>query len=66
MEIIIWLLHIMFGNGTKCISIFGLAQKIWTTQSILRPLKGRGVRQLTIRLIAQMFFFSFLTDVTHS
>ena len=34
-HLLVW--HKMFGTGTKCISIFGLAQ------NILKPVKGQGI-----------------------
>ena len=30
-------------TGTICKSIFGLAQKIWTSQNILEPVEGQGI-----------------------
>ena len=32
--------HKMFETGTKCISIFGLAQKIWTSPKFFGTCKG--------------------------
>ena len=40
-HLLVW--HKKFGTGTLCKSVFGMAQKIWSSQNVLGPVKGKGI-----------------------
>ena len=55
-HLLVW--HKMFGIGTKCISIFGLAQ------NILEPVEGQGIRVFTNPNFGPFYFSSLVDSVS--